>query len=325
MLTQGAELDRLKLMDTFAAVVRFGSYTRTAGELGVSRAIVSKRIQELEDDLGIKLLNRNTHSISVTAAGSDYFEDCKTLLAQHAALDDRMRARRGDPRGLLKILVTKTFGEAILARVVAEFSHLYPKISVQMMLSHWDMGPHGDLVTSGYDVIIRTLRDRDSALVAREIVTLPRVLVATPEYLEKHGCPQSPKDLTRHNCLYPRPNSSSVWEFDGPNGHESIRVSGFPRANSSFAIRHAARNHLGIASLIEYLAVKELNSGRFVRVLKPYTPQPRKLHVIYQKDSYQPLRTRVFIDFLVKRMKAFSVDVSKDSATPPVKKKAIAN
>jgi DNA-binding transcriptional LysR family regulator len=311
-------------METFAAVVQFGSYTRTAEELGVSRAIVSKRIQELEDDLGIKLLNRNTHSLSVTAAGADYFENCRALLAQHAALDDRMQARRADPRGLLKILVTKTFGEAILARVVAEFCHLYPKISVQMMLSHWDMGTHGDLVTSGYDVIIRTLRDRDSALVAREIVTLPRVLVATPEYLEKHGCPQSPKDLTNYNCLYPRASSSATWEFDGPNGHESVRVSGSPRANSSFAIRHAARNHLGIASMIEYLAIKELNSGRFVRVLERYRPEPRKLHVLYQKDSYLPLRTRVFIDFLVKQMKAFSMDLSSGNETPPVKKKTLA-
>ena len=304
-------MNRLKLMETFTAVVQFGSYTRTAEELGVSRAIVSKRIQELEAALGIKLLNRDTHTVRVTVAGADYFESCQALLAQHAALDDQMQSRRSDPRGLLRILVTKTFGEAILAPAVAEFSHQYPQISVQMMLSHWDTG-QGDLVTSGYDVIVRTLPSRDSALVARELVTLPRILVATPEYLEKHGTPQSPKDLADHNCLYPRAAASHSWEFEGPNGHESVRVSGTPRANSSFVIRHAVRNHLGIASLIEYLAVKELGSGRLVKVLEPYRPKPRKLHILYPKNSYQLLRTRIFIDFIVKRMRAFSMDAERE-------------
>lgn len=311
-------MDRLKLMETFTAVVQFGSYTRTAEELGISRAIVSKRIQDLEAALGIKLLNRDTHSVSVTAAGADYFESCKALLAQHAALDDEMQSRRSDPRGLLRILVTKTFGEAILGPVVAEFSHQYPKVSVQMMLSHWVTG-QSDLVASGYDVIVRTLPTRDSALVARELVTLPRIMVATPQYLEKHGTPQSPQDLIHHNCLYPRAAASHSLEFDGPNGHESVRVSGSPRANSSFVIRHAARNHLGIASMGEYLATRELNSGRFVQVLQAFHQKPRKLHLLYPKDSYQLHRTRVFIDFVVKRMKAISLDSERTKDEPSIK------
>jgi DNA-binding transcriptional LysR family regulator len=238
-------------------------------------------------------------------------------LAQHAALDDRMQSRRSEPQGLLRILVTKTFGEAILAQVVAEFSYQYPEVSVQMMLSHWVTG-QSDVVASGYDVIVRTLPTRDSALVARELVTLPRILVATPEYLEKHGTPQSPQDLINHNCLYPRAAASHAWEFDGPDGHESVRVSGSPRANSSFVIRHAARSSLGIATLVEYLATKELESGRLVRVLSAYRQKPRKLHILYPKDSYQLLRTRVFIDFLVKRMKSFSMDSDGAKGEPSI-------
>lgn len=292
-------MDRLKLMETYAAVVQLGSYTRAAKELGVTRAMVSKRIQDLEAVFGVRLLSRNTHSLSVTATGADYYESCTQLLADLAVLEDRMQTRRQDPRGLLKILTSKTFGETILAPVTAEFCTRYPNIQVQMALGDWAQGQ--DLISAGYDMVIRRLPVRDSALVARQIVALERVLVATTEYLEVRGIPKFPTDLSRHNCLDSRGAALHVWEFDGSEGHASVRVTGSPRANSSIAILHAARGGLGIALLSTYLVADDLASGRLIRVLPGWRAEARKLYAVYQKDAHRPLRTRLFLDYLIAR------------------------
>ena len=127
-------MDRLKLMETYTAVVKLGSYTRAAKELGVTRAMVSKRIQDLEGALAVKLLNRDTHRLSPTMTGLDYYENCVTLLAEMHALDERMQAKRAVLRGELKILSSKTFSETMLGPIVAEFCRVHPGISVHITL-----------------------------------------------------------------------------------------------------------------------------------------------------------------------------------------------
>lgn len=150
-------MDRFKLMETYVAVVKLRSYTRAAKELGVTRAMVSKRIQDLEEALDTKLLSRNTHKLSVTASGADYYESCATMLADLHALEDRIQSRRGSPRGDIHILSTRTFGEMMLAPVVVDFCDLYPGISVHITLMDRDMAPDGmDLVSGGFDMAVRT-------------------------------------------------------------------------------------------------------------------------------------------------------------------------
>ena len=300
-------MDRFKLMETYAKVVQFGNYTRAARELGVTRAMVSKRILDLEAQLGVKLLNRNTHNLSVTATGADYYESCITLLSDLETLEDRMQSKQADPSGTLRILTSKTFGETILASVVAEFSQKHENIAIEMTLGDWHLGAHDlDLISAGYDIAIRTLPTRDSALIARSIIALPRTLVASPGYLKRHGAPKKPIDLLQHNCLDPRGTNHYTWELTGPKGSETVRVSGTPRINSNIANRRAALTDLGIAMLSEYLVADDLKAGRLERVLKSYSAPTRPLYIIYQKDNFQPLRMRMFIDFLVQEMKSFS-------------------
>jgi DNA-binding transcriptional LysR family regulator len=303
-------MDRFKLMETYAAVVRSGSYTRAASELGVTRAMVSRRIQELESTLGARLLNRNTHGVAVTGVGADYFESCATLLSDLRTIEERTRANISAPRGELRILATKTFGEMVLAPLVAEFCALYPDIDVHITLGEGSIDPFA----GNFDLAIRTLPVRDSSLVARAIVSLPRILVASPEYVARHGTPTDPADLTRHNCLDPSGAPHSTWDFRGPTGRKAIRVSGTPHANTSTIVRHAALKGLGIAILREYLVFDDLRSGTLVRLLGGYELDKRALYVVRPKDRHPPARMRLFIDFLSDRMKDYARDLSQPAA-----------
>ncbi len=301
-------MDRLKLMETYAAVVKSGSYTRAARELGVTRAMVSKRIQDLEAALGAKLLNRNTHGLSVTGIGGDYYESALGLLADLRDIEERVQSKSAAPSGELKIVSSKTFGETILGPIIAEFCRLYPTISVQVTLADRETASHGmDLISGGFDIAVRTLPVRDSSLIARAITGLPRVLVAAPSYLETHVTPQRPADLTSHNCLDPSGAAQYSWDFRGKDGArpQTVRVSGAPRANSSFVIRDAALAGLGVAILREYLILDDIAAGALVPVLTDHVIDERTLYVIYQKDRRLPLRMRVFIDYLTKRVKDY--------------------
>ena len=296
-------MDRFKLMETYVAVVKARSYTRAARELGVTRAMISKRIQDLEAALGAKLLNRNTHRLSVTATGADYFDSCAAMLADLHALEERIQAKRATPRGEIHVLSTRTFGETMLAPVVVDFCQRYPTITVHMTMMDRDLSPDGmDLVAGGYDLAIRTLPEGDSTLIARPLPGLPRMLVAAPDYLARHGVPQQPTDLARHVCLDPSGAAHCTWDFIIDDGRVAVAVSGAPRANSSAVVRRAVLKGLGIGMLREYLVADDLAAGTLVRVLEDHPVDERKLHVVYQKDRYQPLRMRLFIDFLLSRL-----------------------
>ncbi len=299
-------MDRLKLMETYVSVVGLQSYTKAARELGVTRAMVSKRIKDLELSLKVRLLNRNTQRLSLTEAGSDYYQNCVSFLGELRAIEDSLLAKRSAARGDIKILCSKTFGETTLAPIVGDFCRDYPEIKILLTLK--DMGPdENDLVSRGFDMSIRTQPIDDSTLLARGLCAIPRVLVATADYLERSGSPTVPEDLVAHNCLNPDGAVAYDWAFDGPNGRRVVRVKGSLRANSSIVIRHAARKGVGIAILSKYLVTEDLRRGTLVRVLGEYAIPSRMLYVVYPKDRYQPQRIKIFIGFLKTRMKEFAV------------------
>lgn len=299
-------MDRLRLMETFVAVVNLGSYSHAAKKLGVTPALISKRMLDLESTLGVKLLNRNTHLLSVTGAGAEYFKGCAAVVNQVRELEDGLSERQGIARGNLKILCSKTFGERILAEVASEFSKQHGNISINIMLR--DMAPHSlDLISEGFDLAIRTrpyTAVADSSLIMRKITGLPRVLVASPEYLAKCGEPRSPQDLVHFNCLNPNGLTQERWRLAGRGGETVVRVSGAPQANSSMVIRAAAARGLGIAMLSEYTIHDLLENGQLRQVLKSFKVTERALYVFYDRNRYLPARTRLFIDYLAKWMKA---------------------
>jgi DNA-binding transcriptional LysR family regulator len=301
-------MDIVKLMESYAAVVKLGSFTKAAKEVGATRAMISKRIKVLESRLSVKLLNRNTHGLSVTAAGADYYENCVPLLSSLRALDERMQDKRAAPRGDLRILSTKTFSETVLGPIVSEFCGMHPEVSIQITLIDRDSESYGThLISGGYDMAILTFPVGDSAFVARPIGTLQRVLVASPAYLKKVGAPSRPANLTKYNCLDPSGALFSNWELTGPSGSTTtVRVTGTLRTNGTLIVRHAALVGLGIAVIREYLVATHLQDGSLIRVLPDYAMDEKTIYLVYQKDSYQPLRIKLFAEHLTTRMQALT-------------------
>jgi DNA-binding transcriptional LysR family regulator len=293
-------------METFVTVVKLGSYSRAAKDLGVTPALISKRILDLESALGIKLLNRNTHLLSVTGAGMEYYNGCATVTTQIRQLEEKLSEKQGIARGNLRILCSKTFGERVLADVVSEFSKSHGDIAVSIVLR--DMAPRSvDLISEGFDLAVRTrpyAAVTDSSLIVRKIIGLPRILVASPEYLTKFGEPRTPQDLIRFNCLNPNGLAREKWRFSGRGGDTTVQISGAPQANSSVVICASAARGLGIAMLSEYTVHDLLNDGRLLQILKNYRITERALYVFYDRNRYLPARTRLFIDYLAKWMRA---------------------
>lgn len=298
-------MDRLKLIETFAVVVRSGSYTKAAKELGVTRAMVSKRIQDLETLLDTRLLHRDTHSLGPTSLGTDYYQGCLTLLTNLRDLDERVNAKHATPHGEIRILTTRTFGETILGPVITEFCGLYPQVSIHMTLADRETSPRTtDLHSGDFDIAVRTLAPGDTTLVARPISGFPRILVAAPAYLERCGYPKRPTDLAHHNCLDPSGAVQSTWEFQNARRKTKVRVSGTPRANSSLVVRDAAIAGLGIAILRQYLINTELADRKLVRILSNQVIEERTLHIVYPRDKRQPLRMKMLIRHLSDRIPA---------------------
>lgn len=295
-------MDRFKLMTTYESVVRLGGYTPAAKELGITRAMVSKRILELERVLKVRLLNRTTQRIGTTATGVDYYNSCVAVLADVRAIEERLVARRRDAKGELRILSSKTLGELILAPILARFCSEYPGIRPHLVLRDLGCDEH-DLISRGFDLSVRPQDVKITSLVAKPIIALPRVVVAAPSYIERNGSPVTPSDLKNHNCLTPNGENRYDWEFLGPEGRVTVQVSGTFKSSSNTVIRHAALRGVGIALVGEYVVEADIEAGRLARVLDNYTLPERMLHVLYQKDRYQPLRARLFIDYLSECMK----------------------
>ena len=297
-------MDRFKLMATYESVVRLGGYTPAAKELGVTRAMISKRILELERILNVKLLNRTTQRIGTTAAGLDYYNSCVSVLAEVRTIEERLVARRRDVKGELRILSSRAVGEIILAPILARFCGDYPGIRPHLVLRDLGSDEH-DLISRGFDLSVRPQQQEVNiaSLVAKPIIPLPRVVVAAPAYLERNGTPAAPGDLANHNCLTPHGETHDEWQFIAPQGRTNVQVSGTFKSSSNSVIRHAALHGLGIALVGEYVVEADIKAGRLVKLLDGYTLPARILHVLYQKDRYQPLRARLFIDYLSERLK----------------------
>ena len=296
-------MDVLKLMESYALVVKLGSFTRAAKELHATRAMMSKRIKELEAYLGVKLINRNTHGLSVTASGADYYENCLPLLSDIRSLNQQMQDKRASLKGEIKLFTNKTFAETVLSPIVCEFCLMHPEISVHLTLIDRDTDSYGmHLVSGGYDLAVLSFKMDDASYIARPIGQLSQVLVASPTYLARRGVPKSPNDLVRHNCLDPNGNAYSNWELTGRDEKTTVRVSGTLRTNGTLIIRRAALEGLGIAILREYLVTDDLKAGSLVRVLDDYQMDKRTVYLVYQKNLYQPLRVKIFMDYLTARM-----------------------
>ena len=279
--------------DIFARVARTGNMSAAGREMGLSPAVVSKRISLLEERLGARLFQRTTRQLTLTETGEGYFRRIIDILSLIAEADDFVSRRNTSPRGQLKITAPTTFSRAHLAPYLPKFLEAYPEIHLDLHLTD----NYVDIIRDGFDLAIRIGELQDSSLVARKLSPDTRVIVASPEYLAKNGTPKSLKDLENHNCL--SAGAQDLWALEGPGGHQEVRVKGNIRSNSADLIREALIGGLGIGLRGTWEIGPEIHSGKLSIVLPQYRGSSKMaVFAVYPSRDFMPAKVDVFLDFL---------------------------
>ncbi len=294
----GDAMDRLKAIETFVRIAQTGSLSKAAQELGMSRALASSHLRQLEDHLGARLLNRTTRQLSLTEAGQEYLTFGQNMLAAFEEAEQSITRSRDEPRGTLKILASMAFGNVHLAPMAAEFSLLHPDIKISLILTDTSFSPF-DLIDQGYDLAVWMHAIEDMSIISTKLGEVRWPALASPAYLEKHAHPQHPADLANHACLLHRSISpDSTWRFLGPEGQVAVKVAGPLFTNSVFALRASALAGLGVTLLPSYFIEEDLSSGRLVQIFQTHEPPQRPIYALYPHGRYLPLKSRLFIDYL---------------------------
>jgi len=292
-------MDRFKTIDSFVRVAIAGSFSSAAKQLGMSRALVSLHVTDLEKRLGVRLLNRTTRSLRLTEAGANYLEYCQRMLAEMNEQESSITQLQQEPRGSLKVAAPKSFGTLYLADAVVSFSARYPNIQLSLILEDYSFRAY-DFVEQGLDVAVRLGDLPDSTLVARKIATLQWIVCASPKYVAHHGEPKTPADLGKHTCLAHvnlDPNDRA-WRLHSSDHVISVKISGAFSSNSALVLRKAALAGLGIGYLPLYCIEEDLKTGALRKVLTNYSPPQRPIYVVYPPAARVPERVRIFVDFL---------------------------
>lgn len=274
-------MDKLRGMETFIAVVESGSFTLAASRLEMSAVMVGKYIALLESQLGTRLLERNTRRQSLTDAGRVYFDEAKRVLEQVSAAERAVERLRATPAGTLRVSAPTSFGGCVVAPLTATFLQRFPEVRVELDLTNRMV----DLVDEGVDLAIRIGDIHHDDLVAKYLCPYRMVICAAPEYLVRHGTPQTPADLVDHLCLsHTVWTARNEWRLPGVEGEVRWKRDAILRCNDGYGLRMAARAGAGLLLQPEVLVAEELASGRLVRVLEDYTPEPRPVHLLWRQD-----------------------------------------
>lgn len=291
-------MDRLDDLLAFIKVVEARSFTAAAAKLGISKSVVSRRMADLENRLGARLLNRTTRQLSVTEVGQAFYERSVRIVADLEEAERAVADLHAAPRGTLKVSAPMSFGRLHLAPAVAAFLTQQPAIEVELDLND----RYVDLVDEGYDLAIRIGRLKDSTLIARRLAPSRRVVVGSPDYFGRHGKPHAPDDLTAHNCLiYTNTPLAEQWQFRVDGEVRPIRVSGNLKANNGDMLREAALAGVGITVLPTFLVGDALAKGALECVLCPYTISEAGVHAVYPHNRHLSPKVRAFVDFLAGR------------------------
>lgn len=286
-------MNNLGDLEIFARVVSAGSMSAAGRELGLSPAVVSKRLRRLEDRLGTRLMQRTTRQISLTEAGQGFYERVVAILAGIEEAEAFVSRRSALAHGVLKVSAPTSFGRMHIAPHINTFMQSNPDLGVNLMLRDEFV----DIVGDGYDLAIRIAELSDSSLVARKLAPVRRVLVASPAYIKRHGTPDTLTDLDGHICLAPHNNDS--WKLEGPQGEVIHRPIGPLQTNSSEVVREAVIGGMGIALRSTWDIGAELSDGRLVQVLPAYEGSRNvAIHAIYASRRFLPAKVRLFIDYL---------------------------
>jgi len=296
-------MDKFQEMRTFAAVVDAGSFVQAAVALDSSNPTVSRCISDLEQRLGVRLLQRTTRKLSLTEEGRQFYGRCKAVLADVELAEEEITSKSVAVKGLLKINVPVSFGLLELAARWPAFMSAYPDVELDITLADRVV----DLVEEGYDLAVRIARLPNSSLISRKLALARMVLCASPGYLKKHGKPKHPSELADHAVLsYSLLSTGDHWEFDGPKGKVAVTVKPIMRTNSGDTCIAAARKNRGIVFQPSFMVSADLQSGALVELMPQYRSLEFGIYAVYPTRQHVSPKVRAMIDFLVKELAGVS-------------------
>ena len=285
-------------MRTFVKVVRHNSFSEAARELRLSRSVVSKQVAALEKELGVHLIRRTTRTATPTENGLAYYERCAAILAAIDEAERDVTTHQSAPRGLLRVNAPMSFGTLHLSRCFNDFMKRHPDLRIELVLNDEFVEP----VQEGFDVTLRIADRPPSALIARAIVPIKRVLCASPDYLARRGMPKTPADLREHACLsYGYLATGNQWKLTANGRDHWIPVPWAICTNNAEVLREIAVAGCGITLLPTFIAGADLREGRLRTILGDYKVPPSSLYAMYPPTKNLPSKTRAFIDFVVER------------------------
>ena len=290
-------MDTLTRMRSFIDVVEAEGFSAAARKIGRSKALLSKYVRELEDELGALLLNRTTRQFSLTEAGHTYYRRATEIVREIDNLADAVRESSGDVRGRIKLSAPRTFADEPVGQSLIDFAKAHPDIVLDIHLDDRFV----DLVEEGFDLAVRISRLENSSLIARRLSPFSVRICGSPDLIARVGLPVRPQDLANVPCIIDTNGRwMSNWPFLGDGGEiVSVSVSGPMEVNSPQVARAAAVAGLGFAILPDFIAAPEIASGRLVTVLDNRMPTGGGIFAVYPHRRYLPAKVRVFVDFLV--------------------------
>ena len=290
-------MDHLSAIRAFAQVVESGGFAKAAERLGISTTAISRQVGDLEAHLQTRLLNRTTRKVSLTEGGRAYYERVVQLLADLEEAEQEASRAAVVPRGVIKLTPAVNFGVRHVAPAIAAFLARHAEVRFDVSLSDRIV----DLVEEGFDLGIRIGTAGPHNVVARKLGETRVVPCASPDYLKKHGTPQVPEDLARHNCFtYEYVTPRNVWTFrDADSRERPVRVSGNLHSNNGDILAEAAARGAGIVFEPAFIVGPEVRAGRLVPLLQDFNPAPLPIYAVYSSRKHLSVKVRLFVDFLL--------------------------
>lgn len=289
-------------IEIFIKVAELGSFSAAADSLNLPQSTVSRKVQRLEDHLEVRLLNRTTRQVKVTAAGQEYYLSCLQILKHLLEANRSVKSLNEAPKGLLRITAPIESINVFLGQIIDDFLNLYPEIEVDVVASNTMLNP----IEEGFDVAIRLANLKDSTLIARPLGRPRDFLCAAPSYLEQYGYPVDIEDLGLHKCLrMSNPEPLSTWELNRGKERKLVVVKGPAVVNNLVLLHKLTCGGHGIAKLPAYLCRKNIDDGSLVSVFPDWSFPIRTLSVVYPSSRHLSANVRIFVDFLLDKSKGF--------------------
>jgi DNA-binding transcriptional LysR family regulator len=296
-MQRDVNLNRLAI---FVALVRAGSFTAAAEQLGMTKAMVSQHLLKLERELGVTLIVRSTRRMALTEAGATFHADCVQLLEQAQSAIERIGDRRNTPRGTLRLTTTTDYGMAVIAPALAEFRRLHPQLQVDLVIND----QVSDLIAERFDLAIRIGWLRDSSLRAARLGSFRQLVMATPGHIAEYGLPRRPEELATHPWIAMSTLVAPLrWTFTRGGTRRTVRMTQAMQANNAAAIRALVLSGAGVSVLPDYLVQDDVQPGSLQILLAQYRLPEGGIYAVYP-DPQPPAKVRAFIDFMRDRLAA---------------------